>query len=175
MKVTKIVSNDAMKEGFKMYTIKIKVDEEKDLYNSFDADDVLLSEDVKSYITGRLVGRKLGDHVEIMIVSSNPIDKDRLRKAFHTWNTEEEQDIKREYRRNILQQFWMFVVGVVFIALSLFFEDKVGMVWYTVLSTIGAFSMWEAASILIIQNPRLRMRKKITKAIGKNARIKYFE
>jgi hypothetical protein len=39
-------------------------------------------------------------------------------------------------------------------------QPTVGVVWFTVLSTIGAFSMWEAASIWIIQNPKLRMRKR---------------
>ena len=52
-----------------MHTIKVRVDEEKDLYNSFDADDVLLSEDVKAYISGQLTSKKIGDHVEISIVS----------------------------------------------------------------------------------------------------------
>lgn len=56
-----------------MHTIKFKIDEEKDLYNPFDVDGILLSEDVKNYISGQLTSRKIGDHVEISIVSSNPI------------------------------------------------------------------------------------------------------
>ena len=53
-----------------MHTIKFKIDEEKDLYNPFDVDGILLSEDVKNYISGQLTSRKIGDHVEISIVSS---------------------------------------------------------------------------------------------------------
>ena len=155
-----------------MHTIKFKIDEEKDLYNPFDVDDILLSEDVKNYISGQLTSRKIGDQVEILIISQKPIDKEKVEKAFYQWIADEEMDIKREFRKNLLQQFWMFGIGVLFIALSLAFEDKVGMVWYTVLSTIGAFSMWEAASIWIIQNPKLRMRKRITTAIGEHAVVR---
>ena len=65
----------------------------------------------------------------------------------------------------------MFAVGVCFIAVSLALESKVGVVWFTVLSTIGAFSMWEAASIWIIQNPRLRLRKRIVGKLKDNISI----
>ncbi len=95
-----------------------------------------------------------------------------MKQAFHQWICDEDEGIKREFHKNNVQQAWMFGVGVLFIAVSLLLDGKVGMVWYTVLSTIGAFSMWEAAGIWIIHNPKLRMRKKIAKAIGENAEIK---
>ena len=78
-----------------MHTIKFKIDEEKDLYNPFDVDDILLSEDVKNYISGQLTSRKIGDHVEISIISQKPIDKEKVEKAFYQWIADEEMDIKR--------------------------------------------------------------------------------
>ena len=38
---------------------------------------------------------------------------------------------------------------------------------------IGAFSLWEAASIWILQNPMLRMRRGVSKMIRKYTEIKF--
>ncbi len=154
-----------------MHTIKLRIEKEEDLYNGFDPEDDLLSEDVKNYIIGQLSDRTLGDAVEIRVMSSETIDKARIERAFQRWISDGERTVKKEYQKNLFQQLWMFGIGVLFIVLSLAFENKVGAVWYTVLSTIGAFSMWEAAGIWIIQNPKLRMRKKMTRTIKENTTV----
>lgn len=38
---------------------------------------------------------------------------------------------------------------------------------------IGAFSMWEAASIWILQNPMLRLRRRVNRKIKNNGEIKF--
>ncbi len=148
-----------------MHTINLNIENEKELYNPFDTEADFLSEDIKSYITNRMGDKSIGEEVKIRIISPCSVNQERIKKAFHKWVDEEENAIKKEFRRNFVQQIWMFAIGVVFIALSLFLENKIGVVWYTVLSTIGAFSMWEAASIWIIQNPKLRLRRRTVKKI----------
>ena len=144
-----------------MYTIKLQVEKEKELYHPFDPDDTLISDSVKDYILDRLKENNAGDEVQIQIQSQDSIDEDHIRKAVLNWTAEEKRSLKAEHRKNTIQQLWMFGVGVLFLAISLALEAKVGLVWYTVLSTIGAFSMWEAASIWIIQNPKLRLQRRI--------------
>ena len=73
----------------------------------------------------------------------------------------------------MIQQLWMFIVGFVFIGLSLMIDETSNAVLFTVLSTIGAFSMWEAASIFIIQNPKLRRRKFILKKLSHDIIINF--
>ena len=65
----------------------------------------------------------------------------------------------------MVEQLWMFAIGVLFIAVSLILEKRIPVVWFTVLSTIGAFSIWEAASIWIVRNPALRLNRKMVSKI----------
>ena len=154
-----------------MNTIKLRIEEEKELYNHFDPDGTLLSEDVKTYVLSQVTEKPMPDPYTISIVSPAAVDEDRVRLAFNRWIVEEEKTIKEGYKSNILQQIWMFFIGVVFITLSLFLKEKVSVVWFTVLSTIGAYSMWEAASIWIIHNPRLRRRLIMVKKLKNDTRI----
>lgn len=156
-----------------MYVIKLKIKDEEDLYDPFAYEEELLSDDVKSYVIERLAKRDLGERAEIHIISPAPLNQGRIKRAFYTWIDEEEEAIKREFRRNMVQQLWLFAIGVAFIALSLLVESKVSVVWFTVLSTIGAFSMWEAASIWILQNPMLRLRRRVNRKIKNNGEIKF--
>lgn len=143
-----------------MQTIRMKIDEERDLYNPLDPDGLMLSDDVKAYILEHLEERKLGQDVELIVSSEEALDEEKLRTALNEWVDDEYEDCRREVRRNHLQQYWMLGIGVVFIALSVAIEAAVGAVWYNIVSTIGAFSMWEAAGIWIIQNPGLRLRQR---------------
>ena len=154
-----------------MNTIKLRIEEEKELYNHFDPDGTLLSEDVKTYVLSQVTEKPMPDPYTISIVSPAAVDEDRVRLAFKRWIAEEENAIKEGYKRNLFQQLWMFTVGVIFITLSLFLKEKVSVVWFTVLSTIGAYSMWEAASIWIIHNPRLRRRLIMVKKLKNDTRI----
>ncbi len=154
-----------------MQTVKLHVANEADLYNPFSPDVDLISDDVKSYLFDRLREQSIKDEVELQIVSPHAIDEERIALAIHDWTESERNGIKVSYRRNMVQQFWMFGIGVAFIALSLMLQSRINVVWFTVLSTIGAFSMWEAASIWIVQNPKLRMKRKLIDKIEKHTSI----
>lgn len=131
----------------RMHIINLKINDEKELYNSFDPAGDMLSEDVKKYFHDWMQERTIGESIEILLESDKPVNKERLGCTISKWAKEEQNQIKSEFRKNLLMQLWMFGIGVVFIALSLLLETKVGVIWFTVLSTVGAFSMWEAASI----------------------------
>lgn len=108
-----------------MYAIKLKIKEEDDLYDPFAYEEELLSDDVKSYVIERLAKRDLGERAEIHIISPAPLNQGRIKRAFYTWYDEEEKALKREFRRNMVQQLWMFATGVAFITVSLLAESKV--------------------------------------------------
>lgn len=154
-----------------MHTIKLHIEKENDLYNSFNPDEDLISEDVKSYMLDQIRDKAIGDDVQLQIISPEEIDEERISRAVHNWAEKDKKVIKADFRKNVVQQIWMFGIGVVFIALSLMLESRVGVVWFTVLSTIGAFSMWEAASIWIVQNPKLRIRKRIIGKLERGIKI----
>ena len=154
-----------------MFTVKLKVDNEEQLYNAYDPDKKQLSEDIKGYLISTMSKRKIGDDVEVHIISADTIDQNNINQSFQEWIEEEILGIKKEYKKNLIQQLWMFGIGVVFIALSIVIESYVNVVWFTVLSTIGSFSMWEAASVWIVQNPSLRLRKRIFEKLKNKSKI----
>ena len=156
-----------------MHTIRLHIEGEQALYNAFDPEGELLADDVKAYILDRMRERSPGEGVELELVTPGPIDQARAQRAFQRWVEEEEQLVRAECRRNMLQQLWMFGVGVLFVVVSLMLEAKVGDVWFTILSTIGAFSLWEASSIWIVQNPKLRLHKRVIDKLKHQFRLRF--
>ena len=153
-----------------MHTIELNVRGEEDLYNPFTGQK-MLSDDAKAYILERLKERELHDTVELRVLAAEPVDEERLRQAMSNWFAHEQQAIKKERKSNMIEQIVMFAIGLFFITLSLLLQDRVGAVWFTVLSTLGAFSTWEAASIWIVRNPKLRRRKVLNEKLAKGLRI----
>ena len=155
-----------------MEIIRLKVKNESDLYNPFDADGKMLSEDVRNYIMEKLRLCKLSNGIETRIITDAEIDSDKIEKTLREWSEREETYVKKTYRRNLLQQFIMFAIGVAFITLSLVIQADIPIVVYTVLSTIGAFSIWEACSIWIVKNPELRFKKRMLKVMRDNSTVR---
>ena len=143
-----------------MQDITLNVTDEERLYNSLDPRRNLLNNEVKDYLLSEMQIEGPKNGVNLIVSSTTAIDEERFTASIDRWIQDEEQSIRATARINTIQQMWMFGIGVLFIALSLMLQPTVGVVWFTVLSTIGAFSMWEAASIWIVQNPKLRMRKR---------------
>lgn len=143
-----------------MQEVMLNVTDEEQLYNSFDPRRNLLRDEVKTYLLNEVQIDGRMDGINLEVRSSAALDEERFADGLHRWIADEERSIEKTSRRNTFQQIWMFGIGVLFITLSLLLQPMVGVVWFTVLSTIGAFSMWEAASIWIIQNPKLRMRRR---------------
>ena len=156
-----------------MNTIKLQIEKESDLYNPFDPEGEMLSGDVKDYILERMHAGQRARDIEIQIISEEEIDEEKTEAAIHRWINEEERRIRKEFHSNVLQMLFMFGVGVLFILLSIVLQSKVHVVWFTVLSTIGAFSMWEAASIWIIRNPKLKRQRSAVRMQPAKARRSY--
>ena len=142
-----------------MQEVTLNVTDEEQLYNSFDPRRNLLRDEVKTYLLNEVQIEGRMDGINLEVRSNAALDEERFADGLHRWIADEERSIEKTHRRNMFQQIWMFGIGVLFITLSLLLQPMVSVVWFTVLSTIGAFSMWEAASIWIIQNPKLRMRR----------------
>ena len=155
-----------------MYTIRLHVETEKDLFNPLDPDKNLLCEDVKFYLLDRIQNRSFREDIELHIIAEEPIDTDRLNNALHGWASEELNRIKATRRRNLIMQLWMFCIGAAFITASLLLKPKINTLVFTILSTIGSFAIWEASSIWIVQNPKLNHRKRIIDKINTNMQIK---
>lgn len=98
--------------------------------------------------------------MRIRIISDEDIDMDNLKNAFEKYLSVERLQLKKEKKANTVKQLWMFGVGVLFIAVGLYAASVLPALLGEIISTIGAFAMWEAASIWIVENPRNRLKRK---------------
>lgn len=152
-----------MTETFK---IKLRIHSEDELYNSFDEDNQTLSSDVTDYLYERYKEKGLRDKLEIHITSDENIDIEKLRSAFLGYCDSQRNQLLKEKKGNMIKQLWMFGIGVLFIAFGLYASDKLPALTGEIISTIGAFSMWEAASIWIVENPENRIKQRWIKLIA---------
>lgn len=143
-----------------IFEINIRIKDEQELYNPFDKTNETLSQDIVDYVSERRKDKKFGEALVICIESELDIDTEQLKKAFEKYIDSLKAQLVREKKANTIKQLWMFSIGVVFIAGGLFFADRLPALTGEIISTIGAFSMWEAAGIWIVENPKIRLRKR---------------
>ena len=156
-----------------MQDVTLNVIDEERLYNPFDPQRTMLADEVKAYFLGELQIEGRMDGINLEVRSTTAIDEERLATGIQRWVEDEERSIKASRRMNVVQQIWMFGLGVLFIALSLLLQPMVDVVWFTVLSTIGAFSIWEAASIWIVQNPKLRLQAHVVSRLKEQLTLRF--
>lgn len=145
------------------YVISIRIHEESDLYHPLDPDQKLLSDDVISYLE-RKYGEdsQIGRKMVIQIISDQPVNEENVRSCFHAYVDQESNSLVKEQHRIRIRQLRLFLIGIFFIAIWLYFSMKKENIFVEVLSIIGSFAVWEAADIWIVESPELRIRKRRT-------------
>ena len=146
-----------------MYELTVKVKNEEALYNNFDASGTSLSNDLTEYLYEQLGNRELGEKLRIIFNCNSQIDEDRLNKAFNnffdSWNKSTQKQIKTERATSL----YLLLVGVVFVVAGIVLESHINTVIATIISTVGSFSIWEAANIWIKVLPNLKIKSRIAK------------
>ena len=128
---------------------------EEDLYCPYNREHEL-NDDVTNYIIKESRKKGIKDNVLIRIISKDKMDEESVRNAFNEWIEQTDIFMKEEAKSNMVKQTIMAIIGLIFISLSVLLQSRLNAVIFTVLSTIGAFAIWEAASIWIVENPKLR-------------------
>lgn len=143
-----------------MFEIRVKIDREEDLYCGFDEAGLTLSDDVLEYITKSLEGRRRGEKLRLSFVSGLDLDEGRLERAIGLYMQSVERSVERLKRSSWLNSLRLLAIGVVFIVLGLVFTDRMGAVAAAIVSTIGSFSVWEAANVWIQEFPAIRAKER---------------
>ena len=142
----------------KMYEIKIKIHEETDLYNPLDPEQILLSDELVSYILRKYEERPdIRDKHVIHIYSDTPVEEERVKRNIRRYTEEEGKIIVRKQKTSRLKQVRLFIIGLAFIAFWLFMASITENIIVEVLSIIGSFAVWEAANIWIVELPAQRV------------------
>ena len=150
-----------------MKEIYINIDNENDIYSTFGGPGELNGEFV-DYVVGKLKDTELLEPVQLVFQSREPMDEQRVRDSISMWIKNENHDLQREERANKLRQLWLLIIGVAFVAVSIAVEVLVSEFSFTVLSTIGAFALWEVANGWIVDNPQLHIRRLLVKHMNNN-------
>ena len=156
----------------KKYEIQLNIENEEQLYNSFDKFNNTLSDDVYSYINNRIEFTNITDKIEIKINSNEKIDSDHFIQAYNAYIDEQLKLAQKESKFNTTKQIWLLGIGILFIIFSLIFSEKINVIVLEIISTIGSFSIWESANSWLIERKIIKG-KKIRLRRLKNAEIKF--
>lgn len=152
--------------------MKIKIDNEEQLYNSFDEYEETLSDDLISYINNKLDIVSIKDKEDIEISTLKQIDENKFIQSFKKYCDEQLIIIKRKQKINTTKQICLLIVGVLFIIFSIALTERINVIVLEIISTIGSFSIWESANSWLLQSKTLKLEKlRILKL--KNSQIKF--
>ena len=143
----------------KKYEIQLNIENEEQLYNSFDKFNKTLSDDVYSYINNRIEFAHITDKIEIKINSNDKIDNDNFSQSYNNYIDEQIMLAEKERKFNTTKQIWLLCVGVWFIIFSLIFSEKINVIFLEIVSTIGSFSIWESANSWLIESKVIKGKK----------------
>ena len=152
--------------------IRLKIHEEADMFNPYDADGKMLSEDVSDYLTRCYENkhRRITDQLVIHVVSDTPVDEERVKQVLRSHCEQEKSNNRYEMRQETFREICLAVLGVIFLSLWVFLSATREGVWMEVLSIMGWVAVWEATSIAIMRRPELYHVKKTYDRVSK-ARI----
>ena len=141
------------------YLIRLHIREESELYNPLDPEQLLMSDDVRGYLRAKAAERPRSEMMKVRIESDRPVDRERVKAGFAALIEGERAGLKRERRQNTIKQLWTFLIGIILISVSIVIRKSVPELIATIVSTIGAFAVWEAAGVWILDNPAARQKK----------------
>ena len=143
-----------------MCEIKICISEEAELYNSFDESGKTLSSDFIDYVSNALENRTVGERLAFRISSPDNIDETRLKNALSEYCESQGIVLKKQKSAKRINELRLLSIGVLFVVLGITFGTKINEVAATIISTIGSFSIWEAANIWLQELPKLKMEER---------------
>jgi hypothetical protein len=143
-----------------MFEIEIKVENEEDLYNPFDNRNRTLSDDFVNYIITCLKDRSFKEETRLVIMG-NKIDTKKLETAMQSAYESKRRLLKIERRAYQFKCLRLLFIGILFVVIGIAFAGKMNEVVGAIVSTIGSFSIWEAANIWIEELPELRLKRRL--------------
>mgnify|MGYP006873044141 CR=1 FL=1 len=148
-------------------TIKVHVDDENELYEKFDEDQRLLSGALISYLTNQHNKNRHGDVPTICVVSSVPIDEEKLKSALDTTIEQAMEQNRHARRHQRFSELYLFLIGLVCIVAGFALSNITGVVYLQLLSLTAGFAIKEAANIQFLVLPKIIMEDRRLKFIAR--------
>lgn len=138
--------------------IRLIVEDEQSLYTTFSPEDEF-EQSVKSYIKSKLIGKEDKKNISLTVVSRKPMDEERFRSAVSNWTREETRMYKKEEKETLRTLIGLLIFGSVIIVMSIALETHHSVVKYSLMPIMGSLALTEAARIIIINMPTIRIGK----------------
>lgn len=148
-------------------TISVKMTDQEELYDPFDPSGLALSPEFLAYLEQQLADQLPGELVEVELVTREKLDLERLQQAFGNYLDHLQRQYGREARRLQANSARLTALGIGFILLGFALEVQAGTLAATMTSTIGSFSIWEAAGIWIKELPSIKLKQRRLKGLRK--------
>ncbi|MCR5034606.1 MAG: hypothetical protein K6B42_04195 [Clostridia bacterium] len=116
--------------------IRLVVEDEQSLYSPF-SPDCEFNENVKQYIRSKA---SLGDYrqpMELIVISSSPLDEERIRSAIANWVKDEKTLFIRKEKQSTQLPSAMFIIGASIIILITLLRQFIEPLTYAVILIIG--------------------------------------
>ena len=143
-------------------TIKLKIQEEADLYSPFDPDQEMISEDVTDYLLNSFRSKRKSkkDDCRILIRSDSPIDKDNLKEKFSNHFLWKINEINRSLRELSFKAICLAVFGIIVLSLMFYLSTKTDSMLIEILDIISWVAIWEATTVIVIETHGYKRDKK---------------
>ncbi|SDB50072.1 hypothetical protein [Butyrivibrio sp. INlla16] len=148
-----------------MFEIEVKVEQESDLYNHFDSRELMPSDDLIAYISNRLEERPLGEKIALSFTGAE-IDKEKFKRAMDDFRKIQTRKLVKERQRALANSIRLLITGIIFVIAGITLAGVMNEVVAAVVSTIGSFSIWEAANKWLQVLPALRMKSHVYEVLS---------
>ena len=144
-----------------VHEVKLKIQEESDLFSPLDPDQDMLSEEVATHFERTIENLhiKKKDSFVIRIFTDTPVNEENIKKKIRNHLSRQRDIIKRDLRSLILKEICLAIFGAAVLAVWLYLSARTENVSVEILSIIGWVAVWEATSIVIMEHPRLHRSK----------------
>ncbi|MBQ1311945.1 MAG: hypothetical protein IIY55_08865 [Blautia sp.] len=143
------------------HEIKLKIQDETELFSPLDPDQNMLSEDVTEYFRRNYIHkhRRRKEECTIHIFTDTPVDEEKVKKKIRNYYIQEMEDISYELKKLTMKGIILGIVGAAVLALWLFLSgsDSVNV---EILSIVGWVGIWEATDIFVLERPELSLTKR---------------
>lgn len=151
------------------FVIPIRIRDEQALYAPFDPAGLSFSGKFTDYLSGAIPDRKPGERVLFEITSDGPFDGERFQNAYALLISTLRRRNRRDMAKCHLSAVRLLLIGILFIMIGLALAPKLKEILAAIISTIGSFSVWEAAARWIETLPALIRKEKVLNVLEKAA------
>ena len=142
--------------------IKLKINEESDLFSPYDPDQETISEDISEYLTESLEskGKVKEGELAIHVISDTPVNEENVKQKLREHFIKKRDAVDRALRIYSFKALSLAGFGLVVLAVMFFQLAGADDMLLEILDIVGWVAIWEATSIVIISAQELRTEKK---------------